>query len=276
MKKWPKEPCRICGYDKFSLWGKRQGHNLFQCKNCQVVFFYPYPTPEALKTYYNANYHVDRGYDGSGEAGELRRRMYALDVADLEATLPRGGRFLDVGCAEGVFLSMLGPRWEKFGIDISTRAVSEAQKKEDVTARVADVTDMDAESFDVVHLRGVFEHLLQPRRFMTDVRRVLGKNGWLVLSNTPNAAGAVPRLFRGRFKLIIPNEHLHYFTPRTVRVLAAETGYKVGRIAYPYFGSPYCNFWKDLLSIPVNLLAKVQSPPFYGNIFTAYLRVNEQ
>lgn len=266
------EPCRCCGHDMASLWGERDGHKLWQCGNCEVVFFYPYPTQEELTEYYNNAYHAERGYDGSGEAGELRRRMYALDVADLDKTLHNGGRILDVGCAEGKFLSMLGPQWERHGIDISETAVREAQKREGIETKVADVADMEAGHYDVVHLRGVFEHFLHPREFMENARRVLKSGGHLVLSNTPNAGGIVPRLFRGRFRLVIPNEHLHYYTPKTLRIMAADTGYKVEHISYPYFGSPYCNFFKNLMDIPLNLIRGGFSPPFYGNIFTAYLR----
>ncbi|HDL20806.1 MAG TPA: class I SAM-dependent methyltransferase [Nitrospirae bacterium] len=262
--------CRVCGEKHFSIWGRRDDQTLYQCQNCELVFFFPYPTQEELDNFYNTQYHAERGYGGGGEAGRLRRKMYELDINDLEKKLPAKGRFLDVGCAEGVFLSMLNEQWEKYGIDISAPAIMKAREKEGITAEVKDISDMEDSFFDVIHLRGVFEHFLDPIDFVLKANRKLKNNGTLVLSNTPNAGGLVPRLFRGRFKLVLPNEHLNYFSVRSMQVLSEKAGFYIKKIKYPYFGSPYCSFWKNLFEIPFNLAVGKQSPPFWGNIFTVY------
>ncbi len=264
--------CRVCGHQEFSMWGNRDGLPLYQCKNCELVFFFPYPTQEELEVYYNSSYHAERGYGGSGNAGQLRKQMYELDIKDLEKKLRSYGRFLDVGCAEGVFLSMLNNRWEKCGIDISQPAVEQARQKEGIEAEVKEISEVKDNSFDVVHLRGVFEHMLDPLEFVKISNQKLKNNGFLVLSNTPNIGGLVPALFRGRFKLVIPNEHLHYFSVRTMHTLAELGGFVIKDITYPYFGSPYCSFWKDMIDIPINLVTGKMSPPFWGNIFTVYMQ----
>jgi 2-polyprenyl-3-methyl-5-hydroxy-6-metoxy-1,4-benzoquinol methylase len=268
-----REPCRVCGHDRFSRWGSRDDLDLFECERCGLVFFLPYPTERQLEEFYNQQYHQRRGYDGiSNRAGELRKQMYQMDVAELEATIPVGGRFLDVGCAEGVFLTCLSATWEKHGIDLSREAVERAAEKPDVTASTRDIAEVEDQYYDVIHLRGVFEHLLHPDRFFATARRKLRPGGHLVISTTPNARGPVPRLFRGRYKLVLPNEHVNYFSPRCLRVLAARHDFSVVRVTYPYFGTPYCAFGKDLASIPWNYLTGKLSPPFWRNIFSAYLR----
>ncbi len=264
--------CRVCGEDRFSIWGELDGQRLYQCQNCEVVFFFPYPTQDKLDDFYNAQYHSERGYGGESEAGRLRRQMYELDIHDLERELPNRGRFLDVGCAEGVFLSMLDDKWEKYGIDVSEPAIMKARQKKGIVAEVKDITGMEDGFFDVIHLRGVFEHLLDPLDFVRKANRKLRANGVLVLSNTPNIGGIIPRLFRGRFKLVLPNEHLHYFSVRTIQVLSKKAGLKIKKIKYPYSGTPYCSFWKDLFEIPFNLVTGRLSPPFWGNIFTVYIK----
>lgn len=268
--------CRACGRGDFRKWGERDGNVLYECTHCSLVFFDPYPTEAELEEFYNNQYHQRRGYDGvSNKAGELRKEMYRLDVAELESTIPIGGRFLDVGCAEGVFLTCLNPKWEKVGIDLSREAVARAAEKPGVTAMAKDIADMPDGHFDVVHLRGVFEHILHPDRFFTVANRKLRPGGHLIISTTPNAAGPVTRLFRGRYKLILHKEHVNYFSPKSIGVLAARHGMSVVRITHPYFGTPYCSFWSDLIHIPWNYLTGRLSPPFWGNIFTAYLRKNQ-
>ncbi|MGR3175988.1 MAG: class I SAM-dependent methyltransferase [Candidatus Scalindua sp.] len=264
--------CRVCGEDCFSVWGDSDGQTLYQCQNCKLVFFFPYSTQDELYDFYNAQYHTERGYSGENMAGRLRKQMYKLDICDLEKQLSDGGKFLDVGCAEGVFLSMLGERWEKYGIDVSEPAIAKARQKKGVIAEVKDISSMEDGFFDVIYLRGVFEHLLDPLDFIKKVNRKLKTAGTLVLSNTPNIGGIVPRLFRGRFKLILPSEHVHYFSVQTMRVLSKKGGFIINSIKYPYFGTPYCSFLRNLLEIPINLITRKMSPPFWGNIFTFYMK----
>ncbi len=267
--------CRICSQDKFSLWGVNSGQKLYQCKNCDLVFFYPYRTKEELDRLYNHTpYHEERGYGGEGNAGELRKIMYSLDILALEKTISQRGNFLDLGCAEGLFLSLLSNEWNKFGIDISIKAIEKAKKRKNIFAEVKDITDMEDNFFDVIHLRGVFEHLLFPLLLVRTAYLKLKKNGILVISNTPNIKGPVPNLFRGRFKLVIPDEHVNYFSKKTMQVLADKAGFTVIKITYPYFGTPYSSFFDDLIKIPVNLLTGKRSPPFWKNIFTLYMKKN--
>ena len=197
--------------------------------------------------------------------------MYRLDVSELEQTVPVGGDFLDVGCAEGVFLTCLSDRWTKYGIDVSREAVDRAVGKPGIHADTRDIVEFEDSAFDVIHLRGVFEHILDPTGFISVACRKLRPTGYLIISNTPNIRGIVPRLFRGRFRLVIPNEHVNYHSVRSLRVLAAKNGLKIVKVTYPYWQTPYRSFYRDLIAIPVNYLAGKPSPPFWGNILTAYM-----
>ena len=264
--------CRVCGGVSFNNWGARDGLVLYQCANCELVFFYPYPTQEELNEYYNDRYHDKRGYDGTGTMGGLRKTMYVLDAQELEAIIPVRGKFLDVGCAEGVFLTCLSNAWDKFGIDVSRDAIARATEKPGVTAAVKDLTELENSTFDVIHLRGVFEHILYPDEFVATACKKLKPSGYLVLSTTPNMNGPVPRLFRGRYKLVLPREHVNYFSPRTVAVLAARHGLSIVKITYPYWNTPYRSFAKDCIAVPFNYLTGKMSPPFFRNILSAYLK----
>lgn len=265
--------CRVCGKSKFSVWGNKDNLTLYRCDNCELVFFLPYPTQEQLDDFYNNHYHDVRGYDGGTKAGELREKMYKLDIAELESTIPVGGKFLDVGCAEGIFLTYLDPKWEKYGVDVSRESAQRASEKPGVIeASSKDVSELEDNFYDVIHLRGVFEHILFPNDFFKDAVRKLKKGGHLIISTTPNAEGPIVKLFRGRYKLILPNEHVNYFSPTSITVLAKNHNLSVARITFPYFGTPYESFLKDLINVPINYLSGKQSPPFWKNIFTAYLK----
>ncbi len=263
--------CVVCGRDEFSLWGEKEGCCLYQCHSCELVFFFPYPSHEKIEQQYHGEYHKDRGYDGNTEAGKLRKKMYLLDIADLKKEVPYKGRFLDVGCAEGEFLELLDDKWDKYGTDVSSTAISFAKEK-GIRASTKDISEYEDGFFDVIHLRGVFEHIQNPSRFVEQANKKLNEGGILVISNTPNIGGMVPKLFRERFRLVLVDEHLNYFSNKTMEICMDKFGFEIKNVKYPYFGTPYCSFFKDLISIPLNKLTGKPSPPFWGNIFTVYAR----
>jgi len=272
-----KTKCRVCKSYNFTKWGSRNNSILYQCNHCELVFFYPYPTQEQLDDFYNNNnYHQDRGYSGQTEAGKLRQSMYDLDIEDLEKNIKQRGKFLDVGCAEGKFLSHLkSSEWERYGMDVSKTALEEAKKRtKNINYLNASIDTIPTDDcfFDVIHMRGVFEHLLYPDDVINKLTAKLKINGTLVLSNTPNINSICARLYRGRFKLVLPDEHVNYFSTRTIEELGKNNGLTISKVSYPYFGSPYESFPLDLIKLFFNFLTSKESPPFWGNIFTIYLK----
>jgi len=264
--------CRICNADQFKLWGQKAQQKLYQCKQCEFVFFYPYPTQEQLDDFYNQNYHNQRGYGGDTDMGKLRKEMYALDVEALELALPKKGKILDFGCAQGVFLSCLSDGWERYGFELSKTALENAVLQDEITYynRPIDELSLEDEFFDVIHLRGVYEHILHPEELIKVFYKKLKKDGCLVLSNTPNFGSIAAQLYRDRFKLVLPNEHVSNFTLKTLKVLFRDNNLKLSKVEYPYFNTPYESFPKDCLNLIRGVITKSESPPFWGNIFTVY------
>lgn len=96
----------------------------------------------------------------------------------------------DVGCADGSFTKIFGSVFKVFGVDISQELVDKARQA-GVNACKVDVSSerlpFEDNSFHVVHMGEVIEHLANPDFAIREVRRVLKKDGFLVLS-TPNLA----------------------------------------------------------------------------------------
>jgi len=100
---------------------------------------------------------------------------------------------LDIGCGDGAFdeiILRIFPQVTLYGIDISHVAVSNAKKK-GINAIVLDVSNQslpwNENSFDIVLLLDTIEHLINPDFAITEIHRVLKKDGYLLLS-TPNLA----------------------------------------------------------------------------------------
>lgn len=91
-------------------------------------------------------------------------------------------RILDLGCGEGTRLSLIAGRG--VGIDISRKAIKIAREKFPKLKFIKgdlEKLPFEANSFDMVYSAYVFEHLTNPERVLSEAKRVLIKNGDLVI-----------------------------------------------------------------------------------------------
>jgi SAM-dependent methyltransferase len=73
---------------------------------------------------FDADYFVT-AYQDYGAQNPPRKLEFYRSLLDQYA--PDGGRVLDLGCAFGLFLDTLGPQWQRYGVDASTKATLTAK-----------------------------------------------------------------------------------------------------------------------------------------------------
>lgn len=167
------------------------------------------------------------------KAGSYARFQTGLVARHAERLLPPGGRVLDIGCASGGLLEILRPvAGHLAGLELSASAAREAARiGDDVVQGSVDDPELpfEADSFDLVVLADVLEHLVDPT---AAIERAVGwcrPGGWIVAS-TPNIAHWRARLelLRGRW----PREetgtfdagHLRFFTQESFHALLRRAG----------------------------------------------------
>ena len=125
----------------------------------------------------NSNYIF--GYPG------LNHRFWWRTRLRLVRRLRPCGRLLDVGCAFGFFLKLLGPAYETYGMDLSDYAVEEARRVLQSRERVRKA-DLEQEIpfsgiFDLITVFDLIEHLERPVVALKHLSEALHPDGFLVL-----------------------------------------------------------------------------------------------
>jgi 2-polyprenyl-3-methyl-5-hydroxy-6-metoxy-1,4-benzoquinol methylase len=142
------------------------------------------------------------------------------------------GHLLDVGCGNGAFLAkMKGLGWEAVGVEVDEKAASVAKTEFDVdvfmgTLEAACFAD---ESFDVITLNHVIEHVGDPIELLGRCRKLLRKGG-RVVATTPNAESLGHKIFQENWRGLEVPRHLMLFSLRTLAQLASDAELSIGAL----------------------------------------------
>lgn len=194
--------------------------DLVRCAGCGLVFVVPMPGWEDLEAIYTRQTYYQE---------ECKPRVPDPDNPNVRFLqhFATGGRLLDVGCGPGHFLNdARAAGWEVVGLDpnpFNAAFARDAYGVEVHTGTLAEVRFRPG-SFDVVCMMGVVEHLPDPVGAVRDMARWVRPGGGIFLL-TQNIRSWLAWLMGRRFVFIIPPEHVHYFSPGTIRRLLDTTGF---------------------------------------------------
>jgi SAM-dependent methyltransferase len=136
-------------------------------------------------------------------------------------------RWLDVGFGAGTILvAAKRDGWEVHGLEKSRLAVVQARAAGFTEAREGDFlqSPYDVDSFDVVTLAGVVEHLVDPQPFFHQARRLLRPGGVLFVS-TPNSRSLSALALGLRWSVVAPPEHLNLFSKSSLEMALRIAGF---------------------------------------------------
>jgi len=210
---------------------------LYSCEACRCLFLHPMPDSREIERFYPADYWWNARRSGGLKKLESVYRKLALrdHIAFItKAAGDRGVDVLDVGCGSGTLLGLLKHRgFGVTGLDFSAEAaaIAKAENGVDVAVGSLEEAHFPAESFDVVTLFHVMEHVTNPRLVLAEVSRVLKPNGVAILQ-VPNIESWQFKIFGARwYGLDIPRHVIDYSRNSMLKLLA-DSGFVVNRIRH--------------------------------------------
>ncbi|MFC1608239.1 class I SAM-dependent methyltransferase [Candidatus Latescibacterota bacterium] len=167
---------------------------------------------------------------------------------------------LDVGCGPGVQFISHTKQHDFTGIDISAVTLKKAQKNgyKTVCYDLSKGLPFEKNSFDIVILSDILEHLMDPLYLMNEAKRVLKENGKLIIS-VPNHFFLLNRLrILCGYGLILPWEnhqlyndwnyfHIRFFRWRSICSLLEHCNLEIEYDFSDHFEAPL----PRLINIPV-------------------------
>jgi len=253
-------PCPVCNqpsqYD-FSgrdlMFNHYDRYDYHRCTSCNFIFQHPLPTTEQIGSFYPNEYEVyeeqSRLKKVSGLRKSILKKYYGYShlntntFNDFICFIPKqfnnnfevhfcaNGKVLDVGCGNGRYLDgMKKLGWQVKGVEFNEGAVRVCNLSGlDVHHGDLFSANFDANSFDVINVSHVVEHVPNPKEFFAELSRVLKKNGTLIIK-TPNSEALGRRLFNTNWYANDVPRHIYLFSEKNFNVLANASSLKVQQL----------------------------------------------
>lgn len=214
-------PCAVCGADSDSTLLHFRGFRIATCLSCGFVFVNPRPDESELVKLYAGESGQNPYHSADHEPFEAEFPVIRRLLNDLQTYVP-SGQLLEVGCGRGDFLRVAAMNgFSAVGCDIYANTAPSFDDPLPIAIRNGTLRGLRfaLESFDVVVIRNVLEHVFDPNDEINEIRKVLRPRGYLYLKvpNVDFESGLRSRFLYGKRIHFDPPFHLNHFNARTLR-----------------------------------------------------------
>lgn len=228
--------CIFCGSDHVvplfavkDIYGKSR--DLYLCNECRTRFYLPQPTGEELEIAYGEDYYGASETKFRWSLVEKVVDHYRCGRARLICKWSGGkGNILDVGCGNGRVLHHLHQMgdFRLFGTEMPGNSAERAKQYKEIhlfTGAFADA-DFQPDTFDVISLFHVYEHLPDPSAALEKMDRLLKPGGILILS-FPNIESLQARVLGPHWLHLDPPRHLFFPDPSRLTAELRKKGFRL-------------------------------------------------
>lgn len=236
--------CPLCGsekikdyYEGVDMYFSHQRINLMSCERCSLILLNPRPNQEEYKKMYETIFQDKRRHlETFGQAVEriIKKKRYEAKIKELkffrdyinpsDSCLEIGGGW---GSLAKVLEDNIGCRIKVIEPSLLAAQVAKEYYKLDVFVGDFDEyikQERNEVKFDFIYGYHVFEHIAEPNIFLKGIKKLLNKDGKILLA-VPNALN--PECSSEFFYHI---EHCFYYTPKTLALMLNKYGFEIIKI----------------------------------------------
>lgn len=200
---------------------------IVRCQSCDLR--YCSSQPRNLEDVYFGDTYVSHAKENYLSNVDYRTERFSPERIHLiQSYFPfrAGQSILDIGCGTGWFLEYARTAgYQVFGHEYADHLAQWTEANRKFRVYRGDLTKIQ-EQFDIITLFDVLEHVPSPKELFANVKRLLRPEGIAVVF-TPNFDSLGISLMQRQSNLIMPCDHLTYFTLKSSGFLARKFGFEI-------------------------------------------------
>ena len=249
--------CPVCGLSDFNHVFSVKDHTvsnenfeIIECTFCSLRITQHIPEADKIGRYYQSDEYISHTDSKEGVFNKIYHvvRNFALfqkrKIVQKYSNVKRG-KLLDYGCGTGAFLhEMKKHGWNVTGIEPDQGALQKAKILTGANIQTPkDIDQLLPESFDVITLWHVLEHVHLLNETLEAIKLALKKGGFLFIA-VPNYTSYDSKHYEKFWAAYDVPRHLYHFSPKSMDILISSHVLKIENTLPMWFDA----FYVSLLS----------------------------
>jgi len=262
--------CYICEKkDSIGFKIKKNNIKLVECSSCKIIYVQKINLiKKKILNFYRKSYYNSKSFVGYNDYLSLidchkKNSIKIFNSINLQNKKKKLS-ILDFGCGHGFLLAeakiFFGEKTSRAVDVVGIESSSYARKVGKIINKINILKNLNTKKkFDIIFMIGTIEHLIDPKKIVTQLNKKLKKNGTLVIT-TIDTDGLFPIY---KFK---PPEHIFYFNYRNLCILLGKCNLKIvlKKTFFAYF-HVYDLFYRFGVFFNLDILIKLSF--FFKNYF---------
>ena len=207
----------------------QENFEILECNDCKLLFTTPCPAPDKIGDYYKSDDYLSHNESKKGIVPQIYNLVKKVNIKNKFNITVNGQQttdnsILDIGCGVGDFLNYAKEKGCNItGIEPSEDARKIAEEK--LGTKIfspEELQNIPNESFDIVTMWHVLEHVADLKTEISHLQRIIKKNGRLVLA-LPNYKSFDAEYYKDKWAAYDVPRHLNHFSRTSIRNIFSQT-----------------------------------------------------
>jgi len=224
---------------------------IWECGDCTLRFTQNAPDKISSAKYYDSPEYISHSNTKQGFINKVYHKVRSITLNSKRKLVQKQsglqkGNLLDVGAGAGAFLNVMKQTgWNVTGIEPDDTARKNAQENYSLQLQEEQALDsFAAESFDVISLWHVLEHVHDLHGYINSFMRLLKPKGTLFIA-VPNYTSKDAQTYGEHWAAYDVPRHLYHFSPKSMDLLMDKHGFIITAQKHMWFDSFYVSMLSE-------------------------------